>query len=207
VVEGFAKRMQLGYSPTSRSRYSANTATLFGQRRVRFPASGRRRKSFDSLLHAFVKKAGPSRLRRASFLRFKRIIANPGVTFHEALVVAGAHSGLNRRRKLAGALSRVAYLSRGWRELFGYRADVSEEASFAPGAPITKRRFGSLPTALIYKQNTSSQYCVPYKHQTRVIRTGILRRALRRRRLERVFVDLHEAAIHRRLPRERASLP
>lgn len=35
-------------------------------------------------------------------------------------------------------------------------------------------------------------------------RVGILRRALRRRRQERVFIDLRRFAIQRRLPREKA---
>jgi hypothetical protein len=40
-----------------------------------------------------------------------------------------------------------------------------------------------------------------------VIRRGILRRALRRRREERPFIDLRHSALQRRLPREEASRP
>jgi hypothetical protein len=70
-VEGMFKRTQGGYAPTSRSRYTDNTATAFGRRRVRFPASGRRRRSYDSLLHAFAKKISPSCFRRVSKTRFR----------------------------------------------------------------------------------------------------------------------------------------
>jgi len=70
-VEGMFKRTQDGYTPTNRSRYTDNVATTFGRRRVRFPASGRRRRSYDSLLHAFAKKISPSRFRRTSKLRFR----------------------------------------------------------------------------------------------------------------------------------------
>ena len=65
------KRTQGGYTPTKRSRYTENVATVFGRRRVRFPASGRRRRSYDALLHAFAKKISPSRFRRVSKLRFR----------------------------------------------------------------------------------------------------------------------------------------
>lgn len=70
-VEGMLKRTQIGYTPTKRSRYTENVATTYGRYRVRFPASGRRRKSYDSLLHAFAKKVSPGRFRRAAKLRFR----------------------------------------------------------------------------------------------------------------------------------------
>lgn len=70
-AEGMLKRSRLGYIPTSRSRYTDNVATSYGRQRIRFPASGRRRKSYDSLLHAFAKKVSPSRFRRTSKLRFQ----------------------------------------------------------------------------------------------------------------------------------------
>jgi len=41
----------------------------------------------------------------------------------------------------------------------------------------------------------------------RVIRAGILRRALRKRRAERRYIDLRHAALQRRLPKEQASRP
>lgn len=41
----------------------------------------------------------------------------------------------------------------------------------------------------------------------RVIRAGVLRRALRKRRRERCYIDLRYAALQRRLPKERASRP
>jgi len=42
---------------------------------------------------------------------------------------------------------------------------------------------------------------------THIVRAGILRRALRRRREERLFVDLRQSVLHRRLPKEQASRP
>lgn len=82
-VEGASKRSQLGYTPASRSRYTDNVSTAFGRRRARFPASGRRRKSYDSLLHAFAKKISPSRFRRASRLRFAHITPELSDDFKE----------------------------------------------------------------------------------------------------------------------------
>ena len=39
------------------------------------------------------------------------------------------------------------------------------------------------------------------------VRVGILRRALRRRREERLFIDLRRFALQRRLPKEKARRP
>lgn len=39
------------------------------------------------------------------------------------------------------------------------------------------------------------------------VRVGILRRALRRRREERAFIDLRRFALQRRLPKEKAGRP
>jgi hypothetical protein len=97
-VEGAVKRSQLGYIPTSRSRYTANVAVMFGRRRARFPASGRRRKSYDSLLHAFAKKVGPARLRRASVTQFKRALPRIVFDFRENLLTTIVSAMLDRHR-------------------------------------------------------------------------------------------------------------
>src|ERR1700712_231550 len=104
------KRTQHGYTPTSRSRYTDNVATTFGRRRARFPASGRRRKSYDSLLHAFAKKIGPARFRRVSKLRFHWVAPRLTTIFQENLNVLTPLFGANRRRQTASDLSRVTYL-------------------------------------------------------------------------------------------------
>lgn len=70
-VEGKLKRTQVIYTPMARSRYTENVSTIYGRHRLRFPASGRRRRSYDSLLHAFAKKVSPGRFRRVSKLRFR----------------------------------------------------------------------------------------------------------------------------------------
>lgn len=106
-----SKRTQLGYTPTVRSRYTANVAVVFGRRRARFPASGRRHKSYDSLLHAFAKKTAPARLRRAAVLRFKRVSPHLSGDFRENLLASNVLSGIGRRRALARNLSTAAYLS------------------------------------------------------------------------------------------------
>lgn len=85
--------------------------TAYGRTRRRFPASGRRKQSYDSMLHAFAKRTSPSRFRRAAVTRFKRI--HPKLTrdskFNRRMYE------LSRRRRvqrtIAHTLSRVAYLS------------------------------------------------------------------------------------------------
>jgi hypothetical protein len=106
-----SKRSQLGYIPTSRSRYTDNVATTFGRRRLRFPASGRRKKSYDSLLHAFSKKISPSRFRHVSSLRFIRVVPELSGDFKENLVGFTPLFGALRRRRTANQLSAGAYLS------------------------------------------------------------------------------------------------
>lgn len=204
------KRTQHGYTPTNRSRYSENAATTFGRRRARFPASGRRRKSYDSLLHAFAKKIGPARFRRVSKLRFRWVAPRLSATFQENLNVLTPLFGANRRRQTAIGLSGVAYLSAPLRGLLEYRTTSGTEMS--SGAKLgsnTKRRFLPLPLRAVFvqKQRESRQYALPYRHPMYVVRAGILRRALRRRRKERVYIDLRQSARQRRLPRERALGP
>jgi len=110
-VEGASKRTQVGYTPTVRSRYTANVAVTFGRRRARFPGSGRRRRSYDSLLHAFAKKAAPARLRRVAVLRFKRVSPRLSGDFRENLIANNATAGTNRRSAFAQNLAVAAYLS------------------------------------------------------------------------------------------------
>lgn len=97
--------------PASRSRYSVNTALEFGRRRLRFPAAGRRRQSYDSMLHAFAKRISPARIRRAASLRFKRVRVNLAADFRENLVTSASTAGLQRRKLLCRKLNSVAYLS------------------------------------------------------------------------------------------------
>jgi hypothetical protein len=73
----------------------------------------------------------------------------------------------------------------------------------------TKRRFLSLPTQAVFfeKQRQKRALLAPYKQPLYAIRVGILRRALRRRREERAFIDLRRFALQRRLPKEKAGHP
>jgi hypothetical protein len=206
-VEGAAKRSQSGYVPVSRSRYTDNVAVAFGRRRVRFPASGRRKKSYDSLLHAFAKKISPSRFRRVSTLRFVRVRPQLAQDFKENLAAFIPTHGVLRRRRTAGQLANNAYLSAPWRELTNYRA------SAATPTPTSKKGakslFLSLPTHVVFseKQKQKRALATPYKQPMYAVRVGLLRRALRRRRQERVFIDLRRFALQRRLPREKARRP
>lgn len=202
-----AKRLQADYVPTSRSRYSANVAIAFGRQRARFPASGRRLKSYDALLHAFTKKTAPARFRRSAVTKFKRALPRTTFDFRENLLSTGTYAGLNRRRNLSYQLGSASYLSAPWRELL-QRSPVTL-TSTRPNQFTAKRRFLALPIkATADKREQHTLYATsPYKQQTRVIRAGILRCALRRRREERSFIDLRHSALQRRLPKEQAARP
>jgi hypothetical protein len=95
----------------SRSLYTDNVAITFGRRRVRFPASGRRRKSYDSLLHAFAKKISPARFRRASSLRFVRALPERSADFKENVLAFTPLYGALRRRRTANRSASGAYFS------------------------------------------------------------------------------------------------
>lgn len=207
-AERFLKQSQRGYTPTSRSRYSSNYARDFGRRRLRFPASGRRRRSYDSMLHAFVKKVSPGQFRRSSVLRFAKARPKSSGDFRETLLTTAVSAVLHRQRLLARKLSASSTFSRAWRALLSYRVAEPICAVKTPSS-FAKRRFAALPTSAVFKyllrNSLNSHRTLPYA--MRVARAGILRRALRRRRRERVFVDLRLAALHRRAPRERATRP
>jgi hypothetical protein len=204
-AEGALKKVQTGYTATVRSRYTYNAATAFGRRRVRFPASGRRRKSYDSLLHSFSRKIAPAQFRRVSKLRFLRVIPKPTHDYREKLFATGVYCGLNRRRRLAQRLSAVGYLSSPWRELIRYRVRAGALLS---RPQTSKRRFSGLPLHRLFRERRRAVINLPSRHLAMyTIRLGILRRALRRRRRERAFVDLRHSALQRKLPREQASRP
>jgi len=205
-AEGMLKRHQPGYTPTSRSRYTDNVATNYGRQRVRFPASGRRRKSYDSLLHAFAKKVSSSRLRRTSKLRFQWARPQLSTNFQENVSALTPLFGSNRRQYLAQKLSSVAYLSPSMRELFAHRTAANSFGTIAKSLAIsTKRRFISLPINCVFREHRRvlRKLHTPYKQAMYSIRAGILRRALRQRRKERAYIDLRQAIRQRRLPREK----
>lgn len=207
-AEHFLQRAQQGYIPTSRSRYSPNLALDFGRTRLRFPASGRRKRSFDSMLHAFVKRVGPSRFRRAATLRFVRSRPQHNADFRVARLSTCVESALKRQRALIRKLGKIATLSTPWREVLNRRAaaaSVQQASVVAAG----KYRFMPLPATLLYKQRSRNvkQQSNALTFSLRALRVGVLRRALRRRRSERAFIDLRKAAIQRRTPLERSLRP
>lgn len=110
-AERLLRRSQLGYTPPSRSRYVSPASISFGRRRVRFPASGRRKGSYDSLLHSFVKRTAPARFRRVSPLRFTPAAIHGRGDFRWNLLVGASTRGDVRRRMLAQKVSCAAYLS------------------------------------------------------------------------------------------------
>ena len=104
-------RSEGGYTPTIRSRYSDNVSITFGRPRARFPASGRRRNTYDSMLHAFVKKISPSRFRRASSLRFVHVASDITDDFRENILHTQIDAGFDRRRRLVRKAAAASYLS------------------------------------------------------------------------------------------------
>jgi hypothetical protein len=99
--------------PPLRNRYDKHCAIDLGHRRPRFPAAGRRRRTYDSLLHSFAKKTSPSRFRRVSTLKFQAIY--PGLSSDARRDQLDLMLGrvLRQRRALSRKLNRVAYLSTG----------------------------------------------------------------------------------------------
>lgn len=94
-----------------RNRYEKNYAIDFGRRRLRFPAAGRRKRSYDSLLQVFAKKTSPSRFRRAAITRFPRPAPRLANDYRQNQRLLRSHRVLRQRRALARKFGRVAYLS------------------------------------------------------------------------------------------------
>jgi len=114
--------------------------------------------------------------------------------------------GAIRRSYAARKLSAVAYLPSGMRELLLSRSITSASVFLSKSAGIgAKRRFLSLPLYKLFvlrrrEHRKVSPHRRPYMHN---VRAGLLRRALRHRRRERVYVDLRISALNRRLPRDK----
>lgn len=106
-------------------------------------------------------------------------------------------------------LTAVAYLSAPARALAEHKAHASAGAIFEKSSAPTKRRFLALPTftRFVEKQKHNRVRAVPYKQQMYVVRAGVLRRALRRRRKERAYLDLRHFVRRRRLPSGKSRSP
>ena len=209
-AERFLQHAQLGYIPTSRSRYSPNLAVDFGRYRLRFPASGRRRHSFDSTLHAFAKRTAPSRFRRTSTLRFTRPRPQSSSDFRAVRLATYAGAALKRQRMLIKKLSYTGTLSVAWREVLNHRNILRRNQSDALSGASEKRRFAPLPINFLYKHSRKFNEATRSGLSSNYLRAacaGLLRRALRRRRNERAFIDLRKAVLQRRTPSERAMRP
>jgi hypothetical protein len=85
--------------------------TNYGRSRRRFPAAGRRRQSYDSMLHAFIKRAGPSRARRVSTFRFEPLRAAAHKDYKLNITSYEASRALRRHKLLARKLGRTGYAS------------------------------------------------------------------------------------------------
>lgn len=85
--------------------------TNYGRPRRRFPASGRRKHTYDSMLHAFARRTSPSQFRRASTIRFKKIRVAAFRNYKRNITVYESSRALRQRRLLAQKLGKVAYVS------------------------------------------------------------------------------------------------
>jgi len=110
-AERYLKRSRVGRLPPRHRRGGDHRLTEYGRARRRFPASGRRKQSYDSMLHAFAKRTSPSQFRRAAVTRFQRVL--PKVVRDSKLNNRTYELTRSRRiqRRIAHTLSRVAYLS------------------------------------------------------------------------------------------------
>jgi hypothetical protein len=116
--------------------------------------------------------------------------------------------GSNRRRYIAKKLTAVAYLSPNMRELLEYREIcAATNAVTKVSLEGVKRRFLALPTHRVFAnwRRTLRKNSHPTRHLMHNVRFSILRRALRRRRRTRAYVDLRISVRQRRLPREKPS--
>lgn len=71
---------------------------------------------------------------------------------------------------------------------------------------VSKRRFAALPVMALFveAQTQAVTQGSRWRHSMHAVRAGILRRALRRRRDDRIFSDLYKATLSRKAPRDQA---
>lgn len=110
-AEKYLKHGRTGYLPPKHNRGGSGLIVNFGRNRRRFPASGRRRHSYDATLHAFARRTAPSRFRKVTALRFKLLKAKLTTDSKVNLAVYELTRATRRQRNLARKLGRVAYLS------------------------------------------------------------------------------------------------
>jgi hypothetical protein len=200
-AERYLQKLQYNYIPTSHNAYDQNYATNLFRTRVRFPAAGRQRKSYDSLLHVFSKKASPSRFRRVATWKFPRLQVQSTGNLQQNLSVVSS-SCVNKRQRTLAAANQTMYLSTAWRQLLNYRVKnsllcehmltrkqlyngcVETSAYFSnryakPLLNRSKRRFASLPINFVYKHRCSwaRVFRPQVTWQLHTMRKGLLRTA------------------------------
>lgn len=177
---------------------------------MRFPAAGRRKRSFDSMLHAFARRTSPARFRRTSVLRFVNPLRRHIVDFRTGLLSTTASAALQRQRFLASKLGYAAALTASWREVLNCRGAAPTSYQNISNNLVGKRRFAPLPVTLLYIRRQRIAGIQQPRNTSIALRAlcaGALRRALRRRRNERAFIDLRKSVLQRRTPKERALRP
>jgi len=107
----YLKRNREGRFPPSRKAMEPETMRTLGRERVRFPASGLRPQSYDRMLHAYARRASPSRFRVVAANRFFRIRPSKISERKHKIIERESRRKLRRSITLARKLNRASYLS------------------------------------------------------------------------------------------------
>jgi len=105
------KRGRISYLPPKHGRGGSGLITNFGRNQRRFPAAGRRRHSYDAMLHAFARRSAPAGFRRVNNLRFKQLTGKIDAGYKTNLRLHELTPLHRRQRTLTRKLGLVTYLS------------------------------------------------------------------------------------------------
>jgi ribosomal protein S4 len=199
-IETHLKKLKSNRSSYSYNVLRRNAVTTLGTESPRFPGSGRRKFTFDSLLRSHYTKTSPMRFRRSAGLRFHKIRPLTFTTFTAHMPTQEATLLLRRGGYQTQRAKASLYPTRRRRELL-CRVGGSKNRSVA--TPVLKSRFAALPAKLIaaLQAKTARQTRVTPLTANTGVGEALLQHALRRRFIARSVRDLRKSGRRRRLPR------
>jgi hypothetical protein len=179
----------------------------------RFPGKGDTELSYDSVLRNFYRKTIYARFRRNNIVNFKTLRPENTDSAMASLVKHELGPVLALKRRMSSQMTKVAYLSRGWRKLLqvrrgrsrsrlNVRTNTSQDGQMFVG---TKRRLAFAPFNLTARGNALMSSIMRPTHVVSDVGTlsGVLETALNARLAQRKFLDFKERLYRREQSVER----
>jgi ribosomal protein S4 len=199
-VETYLKKTRSARSSQSYNELRQDVITELGTEQPRFPGTGRRKFTFDSLLRAHYTKIMPLRFRRVAGMRFQKLRPHASAAFTAQLPRFEATVFTRRGQRQNKYTGVLAYPTKRSRELYGR---LFKSKNGALHGPIAKCRLAALPLKVSSDITGRISRKLRSLHVASNTATSeaLLQHALRRRYVARSIRDLRKAGRRRRLPR------